>query len=108
MDKNIPIDISLLIIHYLRNQTARIIWGNSSGEYFDIDEGVRQGGILSPFLFKLYIDSAVEALGELEVGCRLGYTRLNILAYADDVILVADSKESLEGLYSLFVEQWAH
>ena len=102
LENNIPIDISLLIMHYLRNQTARIIWGGSSGEYFNINEGVRQGGILSPFLFKLYINSVIESIAEMEIGCRLGYTRLNILAYADDVILVADNKENLEKLYSAF------
>ena len=45
MDRELPVDIVLLIMHYLRNQSARIVWGGEVGNYFDIDEGVRQGGI---------------------------------------------------------------
>ena len=41
LDNNLPTDIVLLIMHYLRNQTARITWNDAKGDYFNIEEGVR-------------------------------------------------------------------
>lgn len=105
LNRNVPPDLVLLIMNYLRNQTARVVWGREAGGYHLIDEGVRQGGILSPFLFKLYIDSLVTEISSMEVGCRLGFTRMNILSYADDMVLLADSIENLSLLYSNFVEK---
>ena len=101
IEKSVPVDIVLLIMCYLRNQSARVCWNGSSGEYYDINQGVRQGGILSPFLFKLYIDELLCDISDLEVGCRLGFIRLNIIGYADDLVLIADSVANLETMYNL-------
>ena len=103
MDKDIPLDIVILIMHYLRNQSARILWDGEFGEYHAINEGVRQGGILSPFLFKLYIDSVIKEIGNLEMGCRLGFLRINILAYADDIVIIGDTLHTLQKIYCKLV-----
>ena len=86
-------------MQYLRNQSARVCWNNESGEVKFIDKGVRQGGILSPFLFKLYIDNMISHISSQEVGCRLGFLRMNIIAYADDLVILADSAKNLSYLY---------
>ena len=101
LQRNIPPDIVLLIMYYLRNQEARIIWNNAKGEYFNIDRGVRQGGILSPLLFKLYVDDVLRDITDSGVGCRLGILRINVLAYADDLVLLADTLNHLRFLYEL-------
>ena len=72
-------------MHYLRNQTARVVWDGVKGEFHDVNEGVRQGGILSPLLFKLYLDSVLSEISGMELGCRRGFAGVNILAYADDI-----------------------
>ena len=79
-------------MHYLRNQTARITWNGEAGDYHFVNEGVRQGGILSPILFKLYIDNMICDISEMGVGCKLGFNRLNILAYVDDIVILSNSK----------------
>ena len=98
LDRSIPPDIVLVIMHYLRNQSARVCWNNAKGEYMYINKGVRQGGILSPFLFKLYIDNIISLISEQNVGCKLGFLRINIIAYADDLVLLADSVDNLRFL----------
>ena len=99
--QNISPDLILTVLHYLRNQTARACWNDVKGDYKYVDKGVCQGGILSPFLFKLYIDDLLNRLSGTNVGCKLGLLRMNVLAYADDLILVADSLNHLECLYEV-------
>ena len=105
LEKSIPPDLVLLLMCYLRNQSARVCWNNSKGEYCTIHKGVRQGGILSPFLFKLYIESLMTNISEVELGCRLGFVRPNVIGYADDIVLLADSAINLENLYDILREQ---
>ena len=57
------------------------------GNYCSIERGVRQGGILSPMFFKLYIDDVLGDITNIPSGCKFGILRINILAYADDLVL---------------------
>ena len=99
LEASIPPDIVLILIHYLRNQKARVCWNEAKGHYIHINNGVRQGGILSPFLFKFYINCLLDDISDCNVGCKYGLLRMNVLAYADDIVLIADSKSSLEYIY---------
>ena len=99
MKENVPIDIVFIIMHYLRNQSAKVVWNDASSDYRPIEWGVRQGGILSPFLFKLYINSVLDSISNLEEGCTMGLFKFNILAYADDIALVASSVAHMNTLY---------
>ena len=64
----------------------------SSLVFFFITNGVRQGGVLSPLLFNLYIHELSLALYCINAGCCLGHLIINHLLYADDdVVLVAPS-----------------
>ena len=100
--RKIPIDIISILSFYLRYQKARVKVDNHYGEYKKINQGVRQGGIISPFLFKLYIDGVVRHLSSLDVGCRLSMSRINVIAYADDIVLLANSRSALDEIYSEF------
>ena len=102
IQRGIPPDVIYLLMHYIRNQKARVLWNGEKGQYFYIEKGVRQGGILSPMLFKLYIDHILKEILEMNIGCKLGLLRVNIIAYADDIVLLANNKENLSKLYESF------
>jgi len=51
--------------------------------------GVKQGGIISPILFCVYIDDLLLLLAQSEVGCFIGNWFNRALAYADDIVLLA-------------------
>ena len=102
IESNIPIDLVLILCSYLRNQTARIFWNDTVSPYKIINTGVRQGGILSPFLFNFYINHIINEISSLQVGCKLGLSRINIIAYADDMVLMANSENDINGLYTKF------
>lgn len=102
LDKGVPVDVVFIVMHYLRNQMASVKWKGQQGSFHFIERGVRQGGILSPFLFKLYIDSILQVLSDMNNGCRLGLSNINVLAYADDIALVAHKKEDMDRIYVTF------
>lgn len=60
-----------------------------------LGRGVKQGDPLSPLLFNLVVDRAVGVLSE-DVGYKLGAERINALAYADDIVLLASTKTGLQ------------
>ncbi|KAK2575343.1 hypothetical protein KPH14_012766 [Odynerus spinipes] len=59
--------------------------------------GVKQGDPLSPVLFNLIMDSLLRSL-PTEVGINIASFRMNALAYADDLLLFASTRDGLEEL----------
>ena len=69
-------------------------------ERFQIRKGVRQGCILSPFLFNLYTEYIMRnvRLDEVKAGIKIARRNINNLRYADDTTLMAESNEELKSL----------
>ena len=61
-------------------------WGGSVSSKFTVSNGVRQGGILSPFLFNVYMDDLSVNLKKCPTGCIAGGTVVNHLMYAGDIV----------------------
>ena len=76
-------------------QTSRVKWGSSFSETFSISNGVKQGGVLSPILFGVYINSLLDKLEHSRAGCYIGHIFMGAFGYADDIILLAPCKKSL-------------
>ena len=73
-------------------QNVYIKWGNSFSHYFTICNGVRQGGILSPRLFALYVLFC-------NAGCYINDMCINHVMYADDIcLLAAPSASAMQSL----------
>ena len=62
---------------------------------------VRQGGVLSAYLFTYYIDNILKCVFKEDVGCRIGINKFNILAYADDIVLMSPSAGGLRILLNV-------
>ena len=56
---------------------------------FDVKMGVRQGGILSADLYKLYINPLLDHLQNVNIGHRIGIIKHNNTGCADDVALIS-------------------
>ena len=67
---------------------------------FQIGKGVRQGCILSPWLFNFYAESIMRNAGldEAQAGIKIARRHINNLRYADDTTLMAESEEELKSL----------
>ena len=81
---------------------ARIILNEYQTNYFDCPIGVKQGDCLSPTLFSIFLNSLAEELVSSGVGLKLdNETFLNVLLYADDIVLIAEREEDLQWLLYL-------
>ncbi|KIH61045.1 reverse transcriptase [Ancylostoma duodenale] len=79
------------------NGTAGVKVGNRRTE-INIQRGVRQGDSLSPLLFILTLQYALNNVRLLGKGFRMEGALLSYLAYADDVVLLAHNCEDLQAL----------
>ena len=70
-------------------------------DYFLATNGVKQGGVLSPVLFCVYIDDMLLALSKVGVGCYIGNVFVGALAYADDIVLIAPSACAMRKLLNV-------
>ena len=64
---------------------------NKLSENFSVSNGVRQGGVLSPILFIVYIDELLTRLESQAVGCYWSHYFIGDLGYADNIVLLAPS-----------------
>ena len=61
-----------------------------------MENGVKQGGVLSPTLFCIYFDELLRRLRETDVGCHVGHMSYAAFGYADDLLLLSPSIHGLE------------
>ena len=61
------------------SQTTCVKWGSVLSNFFSVNNGVRQGGMLSPFLFNIYMNDLSLLLMKLPIGCCSGDTIVNHL-----------------------------
>ena len=75
--------------------------GQRTTDWFQIGKGVRQGCILSPYLFNLYAEYIMRNAGleEVQAGIKITGRNINNLRYADDTTLLAESEEELKRLW---------
>ena len=71
---------------------------------FSVKNGVRQGAILSPSLFCVYLDTLLSQLRDAGVGCHMGGQFLGAFGYADDVLLLAPSRQALQIMLTICEE----
>lgn len=70
--------------------------GNELTKFFCSSVGVRQGDVLSPNLFKVFINDLPDYLADSPSPLFLNGMRIDCLMYADDVILLSDSASGLQ------------
>ena len=93
--------LTCLLRNLYADQEATVRTGHgTTTDWFQRGKGVRQGCILSPCLFNLYAEYIMRNTGleEAQAGIKIAGRNINNLRYADDITLMAESKEELKNL----------
>ena len=98
MERGLLSCITRVIIGLYLNNFVRVAWNGVMSEYFLAVNGVKQGGVLSPVIFSVYIDGLLVRLRSSGVGCYIGMQFVGALAYADDLTLLAPSPTAMRKL----------
>ena len=81
-------------------QEATVRTGHGTTDWFQIGKGVRQGCILSLYLFNIHEQYIMRNAGldEAQAGIKIAGRNINNLRYADDTTLMAGSEKELKSL----------
>ena len=96
MDRKTPKVFLDIIITWHTGLYCRVRWDGYLGDWFPISTGVRQGGVLSPDLYNIYVDDLIRLLKSAGVGCRIASVFAAALFYADDIVVLAPSLKGLQ------------
>ena len=94
--RNVPLVIVRIIAYWYQTQTMCVKWGKVNSAYFNVTNGVRKGGILSPKLFAIYADDLSHELTLCKSGCYIDCQCMNHVMYADDICLMAPGAIGLQ------------
>jgi hypothetical protein len=104
LKKSVSPLILRLLINMYTNKKLQVRWGHVMSEKFGAVNGVKQGGVLSPILFSIYMDELLLRLKKSGIGCHIGNVFVAALAYADDVTLICPTLKSLQRLIKICEE----
>ena len=94
-EMGIPAHLTCLLRNLYAGQEATVRTEHGTIDWFQIGKGVRQGCILSPYLFNFYAEYIMRNAGleEAQAGIKIAGRNSNSLRYADDTTLMAESEE---------------
>ena len=98
--------ITTIYNNYVYWSNIRVKLNDCISHVYAVSNCVKQGGVMSPLLFNLYVQDLIECLDRKGLGCHMGNYFSGCLVYADDITLVAPSAAALNvilkvcGLYA--------
>ena len=93
--KGLPAIVLRSLVFVYEEQTAWVTWGRSRSAQFRVVNGTRQGSILSPAFFSIYIDDLLVQLRKSNVGCHIGDVFYGAAGYADDIVLLSPCRSAM-------------
>jgi hypothetical protein len=93
MKRHLPTELLDTLDFWLNHSWSCVKWFDAFSDFFKINLGVRQGSVLSPFLFAIYLDDITNL--------RSNGVYSFIILYADDILLLSSSLTELQRLFSM-------
>jgi hypothetical protein len=101
MRRSVPLEFLNILINWYDLCNAVVRWDNAVSRLFHPSCGVRQGGVLSPVLFAMYVDNIIINLLNSGHGCHIGSMFFGCIMYADDLVLLSGSLSDLQAMIDL-------
>jgi hypothetical protein len=90
MKRHIPVNLLDILVHWFKNSLSCVKWNSMFSSFFKLEAGVRQGSVLAPYLFTIFLDDILRSFE---------FSReMFIIMYADDILLFAPSVCELQKL----------
>ena len=84
------------VVRNLDNEVGSCVrLGEEKTKWFEVEVGLRQGCILSPVLFSIFIDGLAEEVKKVG-GVKYGEMVVSLLLFADDFVLIAEDQRMLQ------------
>ena len=71
---------------------------------FPINQGVRQGCVLSPLLFNIFMAELAKSLVSLENGFQMDNSKINSIFWADDIVLLCEDGSQLDKMLMMIAQ----
>ena len=89
-----PKEIIMTLSNWYEKIYNCVQWGNYRSNAFNVTAGIRQGSILSPYLFIVYVDDMLKRVNCM--GCNYGGYIIGAIIYADDLLFMSNSVFQLQ------------
>ena len=109
-EKGVEINVLRILKKYYDTSQGMIKLNGVYSRRFVIRCGVKQGGILSPYLFNFFINDLIEQCVMKNVGAKFDGLNVSIIVYCDDILLISPIKRHLQMLVDIcgdFGRKWA-
>ena len=103
-DLKLPSNMVKLLVYWYANQSVNVRWKHIVTGEFLMKNGTRQGSVLSPYLFCVYMRCISHKLSSSGIGCHIGGISVCVLLYADDLVILASSWSAQQQLLNLCVD----
>ena len=95
LDKGLPAIVVRTPVYVYEEQTGHVKLCGRRSETFSITNGTRQGSVLSPALWCVYLDDLIKKLRDLKLGVHVAGVWMGATGYADDLLLLAPVRSVL-------------
>ena len=101
LQRKVPAIVVRVLAVVYQDQYAWVRWGKARSNQFTILNGTRQGSVLSPALFAVYMDDLLKELRNLGAGCFVGDVFMGAVGFADDILLIAPCRSAMESMLAV-------
>ena len=100
----LPAIVVRALLWVYQEQTGCVKLAGRKSPTFTLTNGTRQGSVLSPALWCVYIDDLLKELRSLKLGCYVGGVWMGACAYADDLLCLAPNRTVLQQMVTVCEE----
>lgn len=103
MKRRVPVALVKLLQFWFTISQNCVRWKNIMSEPYYLLAGIRQGAVLSPILFSIYVNDFLQNFEKY--GCRYKGLSVSAVMYADDLVLLAPSVSELQTMIHVCIAQ---